>query len=773
MPFLRRRRVVVPAAVVAVAVGLLASIGAGSAASSAAVAPRSHSGVSAESRAQSGLTISSTGLAPGSIKHVWLIILENKSYDATFTGLNQNAYLWKTLPAQGALLTHYYGTGHSSMDNYLSMISGQAPSEDVQEDCSTNDTLLNTNAGIETSGGSLRRDPNYGQLVSKGGPNAPLGDNGCSFPTDVPTLFNQLNAVGKTWKDYDQDLGGEQNYLQHPYTPFASETVPGREDAACGGPGTSANNPTTDPLNLEAPSGDVASYTGAQNLAVGGTDYIDQYVAKHNPAPWFESLTGQVNSGGPSAPPLNEPANGGTNCDANHVVNLDNPTTGLVADLIHNTVPAFSWITPDNCSDAHDAVCKGNNLSGAFNAGGSPNYETGTSYAYDPETIPPVNYTGGLYASDLFLEYYIPLIEQSRAFRDGGLIDVTFDEGFPPFTYTGDSFNNANDYGPTSSDQPNATAGIAADAAGENLFGWNVHTEPTGPNSTLATNSAGDQLYPGPGNNAFIDRPPVCTSTAPLTPANCVPGIVRGGSGNTPGARTDSGATGSASSSIIEDNSIVADDTGREVTGTSIPANSFVGAVTDTGPQFPTTNTGSATVGSFQLVDQSGNPVDPTGPVSGITLSAEGAPGYLTAGETPDPLYDATDPTPGGGDTGSVLISPFIRPGTVSNVYYNHYSWLATMEDIFDVSAGDDWTPLTPGAGTVSGGLDGRGHLGYAAQPGLRPFGRDVFTNAPGFRHHRHHRRWSHGSRPTLTPASRDSVFKGDDLAAWLGSGAS
>ena len=47
MPFLRRRRVVVPAAVVAVAVGLLASIGAGSAASSAAVAPRSHSGVSA------------------------------------------------------------------------------------------------------------------------------------------------------------------------------------------------------------------------------------------------------------------------------------------------------------------------------------------------------------------------------------------------------------------------------------------------------------------------------------------------------------------------------------------------------------------------------------------------------------------------------------------------------------------------------------------------------------------------------------------------------
>jgi len=33
----------------------------------------------------------------GGIKHVWLIILENKSYDETFTGLNQNSYLWQTL----------------------------------------------------------------------------------------------------------------------------------------------------------------------------------------------------------------------------------------------------------------------------------------------------------------------------------------------------------------------------------------------------------------------------------------------------------------------------------------------------------------------------------------------------------------------------------------------------------------------------------------------------------------------------------------------------
>jgi hypothetical protein len=64
---------------------------------------------------------------------------------------------------------------------------------------------------------------------------------------------------------------------------------------------------------------------------------------------------------------------------------------------------------------------------------------------------------------------------------------------------------------------------------------------------------------------------------------------------------------------------------------------------------------------------------------------------------------------PGGGRIGAVLLSPFIRPGTVSTVRYNHYSMLRSIEDIF--------------------GLD---HLGYAAMRGLTPFGRDVYTRPSG-----------------------------------------
>jgi hypothetical protein len=665
------------------------------------------------------VAISSTGLKPGQVKHVWLIILENKSYDATFTGLNQNSYLWKTLPKQGVLLKNYYGTGHSSMDNYLSMVSGQAPEEDTQSDCSVVDTNFSSNAGIVTKGGSLQHNPNYGQAASganaaqPSGANAPNGTNGCTYPKDVPTLFNQLDAAGQTWKGYAQDL----------------QNQPGREDALCGGPGAPSNNPDTNPTFLTPTAANpfppgVTSYTGAQP--------DDQYVAKHFPFPWFHSITGDVTSSGATTPGLTTPAQGGTDCDTAHIANLDNAKTGLFRDLQKaSTTPAFSWITPNNCSDAHDAICKGNNLSGSFTSSGQPVYQSPTP---NPESTTPKNFTGGLYASDLFLEYYIPMIEKSPAFKDGGLIDVTFDEGNPPFTYSGNSFNNANAYGPTLGDKPDASAGIEADAAGQNLFGHDVHSEPTGPNSTLGTDGHGDQLYPGPGNNAFIDRPPACTSTGPNLPADCVPGIVRGGSGNSPGARTD-GVAGNGSSSFIEDKSILADDTGRQVTDTAdtpdpIPANTFVGAVTDTGPDFPTTNSGQVTNGSFQLVDQSGSPVTPTGTVSSLILSAEGDPGDLAPGQTADPLWDATHPTPGGGDTGSVLISPLIRPGTVSHTFYNHYSWLATVEDIFGVSGGHDHAALP--AGTVSGGLDGEGHLGYAAQPGLAPFGPDVFNNAHG-----------------------------------------
>ncbi len=800
-----------------IALSSLSTAGVSAGASEAAVSTTCPAGSSLQvpngGSKQAQCVITSTGTPVGAVKHVWLIILENKSYDETFTGLNQNSYLWQTLPQQGALLTNYYGTGHFSMDNYISLVSGQSPSYAVQDDCSTAANMTNNNSGIITTGvvgtgtdtdhtgdgsGTNTNTPNptgagngnYGQLEVHGGVDAALSSNGCVYPTDVATVFNQFNAAGVSWKAYAQDLGGAQPVGSTTYvtgsTPGVTDTVPGRDDGACGYPGPSNSDPVTNPTNLVAPSGDVSSYTGAQPAnANGNGDPADQYVAKHFPPGWFTSLTGEssgMQSGAtyPEQPALNEPTTAeydgsgaptdGTsdsNCDANHVANLDDPTYGLAHDLSlpANEVPSFNWITPNNCSDAHDATCQGNNLSGAFNPNGTPNYTPAGLPAYDPEATTPLNYTGGLYAADLFLRYYIPMIEQSEAFADGGMIDITFDEANPPFTI-GNSFNNVPapgdsttysapadqpSFGASGTTEPGATSlygayGALADAAGENLNGQNVPTEPTGPNDPEVTNGSGDQLQPGPGASGFIDRPTGLPGESPYLSGS-------------PGMATEP-ALIALNSSMVTDSKINADDTGRLVSGTdangnTIPPDTFVGAVSDTGPVALSGNASNTTasnnfakpwIGTFQLLNDGGQPVTIPGGFDGnVTLGAEGATSTIGSTSCPsgseaattsgcvtdDPLYDPTDFTPGGGDTGTVLISPLIKPGTVSSTYYNHYSTLRTLEDLFLTGAtctepSNADTPLP--AGTVCGGLDGQGHIGYAAQSGLADFGPDVFT---------------------------------------------
>ena len=65
-------------------------------------------------------------------------------------------------------------------------------------------------------------------------------------------------------------------------------------------------------------------------------------------------------------------------------------------------------------------------------------------------------------------------------------------------------------------------------------------------------------------------------------------------------------------------------------------------------------------------------------------------------------------PGAGGGQTGAVLLSPFIKPGTLSEASYNHYSLLASIEEMFKL-----------------------GRLGETHLPGTTTFGRDIFTAAP------------------------------------------
>jgi phosphatidylinositol-3-phosphatase len=185
-----------------------------------------------------GLIAASSPQAPGlssrgglpPIRHVFVLLLENKSYGVSFGHESAAPYLARTLPARGALLTHYYAIGHASLGNYVALVSGQAPNEDTQLDCPTF-VDFHASAGAPDT---------HGQLAGRG----------CVYPPTVQSLPDQLEAAGLTWKGYMEDMGKN----------------PARESATCG----------------HVPLGQPETTQVAQPA--------DQYAAKHNPFVYFHAI---------------------------------------------------------------------------------------------------------------------------------------------------------------------------------------------------------------------------------------------------------------------------------------------------------------------------------------------------------------------------------------------------------------------------------------------------------------------------------------------------
>ncbi len=109
---------------------------------------------------------------------------------------------------------------------------------------------------------------------------------------------------------------------------------------------------------------------GSQGAKVG-----DQYATRHNPFVYFRSIT--------SSP----------ECQSN-VVDFSN----LASDLGSvGTTPNLSYITPNLCNDGHDSPC----------VDGRP---------------------GGLVSADAWLKQQVPMIMDSPAFKQDGVLVITFDE---------------------------------------------------------------------------------------------------------------------------------------------------------------------------------------------------------------------------------------------------------------------------------------------------------------------------------------------------------
>jgi len=161
---------------------------------------------------------------------VFLLILENESFDRTFGAGSPAPYLAQTLVAQGALLRQYYGIGHNSLDNYIALVSGQAPNEATQQDCRAYTEFQLARPGLDA----------HGQAIG----------SGCVYPTIVRTVADELDAKHLTWRGYMEDLGND----------------PARERAACGHPRIGQPDPT---VHKQA---------------------NDQYATKHNPFYYFHTI---------------------------------------------------------------------------------------------------------------------------------------------------------------------------------------------------------------------------------------------------------------------------------------------------------------------------------------------------------------------------------------------------------------------------------------------------------------------------------------------------
>jgi phosphatidylinositol-3-phosphatase len=280
--------------------------------------------------------------AANRVRHVFIIVFENKNYSDTFGTSTQDPYLLKTLLPMGALLTEYYGTGHVSLDNYLSLISGQAPTQDTDDDCVPGLTGIANGGGNFTDVVEVGRAP-QGQIVANGG---------CVYPAHVKTLANQLSDAGMSWKGYMEDMGND----------------PARESATCGHPQIGVGMDKTN--SAEAPSAAVP---------LG-----DAYATRHDPFVYFHSI-------------IDYPAS----CNR-QVVNL----SVLDADLQEkHTTPNLAFITPNLCNDGHDG--DGTGSPGKTCNNGQP---------------------GSLTSIDGFLRTWVPKIMNSPAYKQDGLLIITFDE---------------------------------------------------------------------------------------------------------------------------------------------------------------------------------------------------------------------------------------------------------------------------------------------------------------------------------------------------------
>jgi hypothetical protein len=345
--------------------------------------------------AVAGAALAAEGPVPAGIPHldhVFVIMMENHGYKQILN--NPNAPFINKLAQAANLATNYFGVAHPSLTNYLEIVGGSnfGVLSDNSPDWHSTKCTANLASGIANTDNppSPPVCPIWGKGTDAATPavdftnetKGPPGMNNIDGVTSIPaasntfgmTIADQLDVQKRSWKSYQENLP----VVGSPVAGFSGADKVNYSD------GVFTNNT------------DFSKIKPALNPPLSQSNVVALYAVKHNPFAYFRSIQERHDAAG------NFP----------NFAGFDGPH-GLYADLATGSVPVFSFIAPNQCSDQH----------GRGNGGAFCNYDPGSD-GKQSSMNPAL-----MIAADTEVEKLVTAIHQSPVWHRGrSAIVVVWDE---------------------------------------------------------------------------------------------------------------------------------------------------------------------------------------------------------------------------------------------------------------------------------------------------------------------------------------------------------
>ena len=338
-------------------------------------------------------------------------MLSDQGYAQSFGPGSTFPYLAKTLVKQGELLTNYYAVAPSPLSNAIAMIGGQGPTVQTSIDCPTYTTVT---PGKKGKDGQIRGD-------------------GCVYPIAAQTLPDQLTASGLSAKSYvegmDSGPAGTPKTCRHPQlnSPDANQTP------QPGDPYVTWRNPFVyfQSLVPSCASSDVALPQLFKDLKSANNTPSFSYIV---PSPCNDGS-------GMTCPPASQAPSSTSTSSTGPSSTATTPTSatpGSVTATNPGIPPAIdpsptdTGTAPAEPNAASTAPTTTSVTTPATSSTPTTTAPTSSTPTQTPSTGPaftaPTDEQAAGDAADNFLRSVIPKIEASPAYKDGGLIVITFDE---------------------------------------------------------------------------------------------------------------------------------------------------------------------------------------------------------------------------------------------------------------------------------------------------------------------------------------------------------